>query len=93
MISLLAFLTRRREETPMSNSTETPWPAGVIARYLTVAEATVDLTGGGDNTYYRCTGCGEGRSGYSGWIERRARELAQGHAEFCRALPKPGGAS
>ncbi|MFF2502174.1 hypothetical protein ACFVTY_02075 [Streptomyces sp. NPDC058067] len=72
----------------MTNSTETPWPAGVIARYLTVAGATVDLTGGGDHTYYRCTGCGDGASA-SWWNERRAREIAQGHAEKCRALPKP----
>ncbi|WP_236241142.1 hypothetical protein [Streptomyces sp. CC228A] len=66
----------------------TAWPKSVIARYLTVAGATVDLTGCGDHTYYRCTGCGYTTHGIS-VIERVARERAQGHAETCRALPRP----
>lgn len=67
---------------------ESAWPAGVIARYLTVAGAHVELTGGNRSTGRRCTGCGDGE-GRGGWSEDRARELAQAHAETCRALPKP----
>jgi hypothetical protein len=75
----------RSEQAPQ----QTAWPEGVIARYLTVAGATVDLTGGGDYTRTRCTGCGDGGAPGLWWNERRANELAQGHAEKCRALPKP----
>lgn len=67
-----------------------PWPAGVVARYLTVAGATVDVTGGGDRTGYRCTGCPYGSSGPY-WHESEAHRHAQSHAEKCRALPRPGG--
>lgn len=74
-----------------SSAFAAPWPAGVVARYLTVAGATVDLTGGGDRTYYRCTGCGYG--GHMWWHEDTARGRAQSHAETCRALPRPGGDS
>ncbi|MFJ8855118.1 hypothetical protein [Streptomyces sp. NPDC102437] len=63
-----------------------PWPEGVIARYLTLAGATVDVTGGGDSTGYRCTGCPYG-SGQ--WREDIAHGHAQGHAETCRGLPRP----
>lgn len=66
--------------------TPTPWPEGVIARYLTVAGATVDIRGGGDHASMTCLGCDEG---YASFGERRTRELAQGHAEKCRALPRP----
>ncbi|MFD4855129.1 hypothetical protein [Streptomyces atratus] len=63
-----------------------PWPKGVTHRYVNQVGATVDITGGGDNTSYRCTGCPY-RS--SGWAERVAHEHAQGHAEHCRALQRP----
>lgn len=67
------------------------WPEGVIARYLTVAGATVDLTRGvKDHIAYRCTGCGYGSSAF-GNFECNVREYAQSHAEVCRALPKPEG--
>jgi hypothetical protein len=33
-----------------------------------------------------CLGCDEG---YASFGERRTRELAQAHAEKCRALPRP----
>lgn len=69
------------------------WPDGVIARYLTVAGATVDLiktkpdsgyVDGGD-----CTGCGY----HIDWTTvNSARYKAQTHAETCRALPRPDGA-
>lgn len=67
---------------------EPVWPEGVIARYLTVVGAHVEITGGYGTAYRRCTGCGDGE-GWGGWSEARARELAQAHAETCRALPKP----
>lgn len=68
----------------------TTWPDGVIARYLTVANATVDVTN--QNTS-RCTGCGEtdhhDRLVKLTNSESRARAWAQSHAETCRAMPKP----
>lgn len=63
-----------------------PWPAGVIGRYLTIVCATVDVRGGTDAASYKCWGCGDSTALYG---ERRTRELAQGHAERCRALPRP----
>lgn len=71
--------------TPPSPRTE-PWPDGVIARYLTVAQATVDVRGNSDHASMTCLGCGQG---YASFGEQRTRELAQGHAEKCRALPRP----
>ncbi|WP_369359572.1 hypothetical protein [Streptomyces sp. cg2] len=64
------------------------WPEGVIARYLTLAHATVDLTrhDSGDVSC-ECTGCGYNRSA---WAEPVIRDRAQAHAETCRALPRPG---
>jgi hypothetical protein len=90
-MNLLTLLTRRpRQETAVPETTTAPaWPEGVIARYLTVAGATVDRTGGGDFTGYRCKGCGD--DGGTGWAESTVREWAQSHAETCRALPKPEG--
>ncbi|MFF4834078.1 hypothetical protein [Streptomyces sp. NPDC001315] len=63
-----------------------PWEPGIIARYLTVAGATVDVRGGGDHASMTCLGCS---LHYSAFGEQRTRELAQGHAEKCRALPRP----
>ncbi|WP_328903264.1 hypothetical protein OHR86_28085 [Streptomyces sp. NBC_00441] len=70
-------------------NTTTAWPEGVTARYLTVGGATVDITGGGDSTGYRCTGCPYRSGPY--WTEQLAHEQAQSHAEKCRAMPKPSG--
>jgi hypothetical protein len=67
-------------------SEQQPWAPGVIARYLTVAGATVDVRGSEHNASMTCLGCCEG---YASFGERRTRELAQGHAEKCRALPRP----
>lgn len=55
---LPAFLTRRKE-TPMPETptAPAPWPEGVIARYLTVCGATVDVTGRSG----RCLGCGDSK--------------------------------
>lgn len=64
------------------------WPKSVFARYETVVRAHVELTGGGDRTYHRCTGCDFGR-GTSAQAEWYVREQAQAHAEKCRGLRKP----
>lgn len=57
-----------------------------VARYLTVGQAVVTVTNHGEA---HCAGCGEDKA--SG-TERAGRSWAQGHAERCRAMPKPGGA-
>ncbi|WP_370667056.1 hypothetical protein [Streptomyces sp. IBSBF 2507] len=64
-----------------------PWPEGVIARYLTVVGAHVDLfrTDQGEMTSH-CTGCGDARFPNS---EIYIRSEANAHAERCRALPRP----
>jgi hypothetical protein len=72
----------------------------VLARYLTVGGATVDLTPSGSAAVHaECTGCGDGdRFTYGVGIgmtqdeERNealqsARPWAQQHAERCRAMP------
>jgi hypothetical protein len=66
-----------------------PWPEGVIARYLNLVGATIDVTGNGTHVYARCTACPFGHTPGLSWQEARAHELAQGHAEKCRALPRP----
>jgi hypothetical protein len=93
---------------PSSNQTteSTAWPEGIIARYLTVADATVDITYASHSGLLvaTCTGCG--------WVEHtsthgllsdppekedariektlpESRELAEAHAESCRALLRP----
>lgn len=68
-----------------------PWPDGVIARYLTVGGATVDLTGDDHDTDGICHGCGT-TPAQSGYISRSLDVLhiwAQRHAETCRAMPRP----
>jgi len=75
LVSLLEYHARTK-----------PWPDGVHVRYLTVAGATVDVRGTEDDASYKCWGCGDSTALYGG---RRTKELAQGHAEKCRALPRP----
>ncbi|BBC35260.1 hypothetical protein SGFS_065540 [Streptomyces graminofaciens] len=79
--------------TPPSPRTE-PWPEGVEARYLTVGGATVDITD--DRApHWRCTACtGTSVGEYTGpfgtpFTLDAIHEQAQGHAEKCRALPRP----
>ncbi|MGW7786021.1 hypothetical protein [Streptomyces tricolor] len=73
--------------------TPAPWPDGVIARYLTVAGATVDLRDNEDAARWRydtkCTGCPH-KDAFT--AEEYAHHDAQAHAERCRALPRPGDA-
>lgn len=88
---------------PVANTQPTTaWPAGVIARYLTVGGATVDITHGTDPdlTLAVCGGCqqqdverwrvhaGRYDSGSEGALTD-ARRWAQSHAATCRAMPRP----
>ena len=85
-----------------SAPTPEPWPEGVIARYLTVAGALVELTDGPDHITGTCTGCPKEAwpypfsydptcSGFrmDSYVKRDATSWAQNHAGQCRALPRP----
>ena len=85
-------MSEQQSTAPVSTPWQLPWPEGCVARYWTVAGATVDITNSGkgdDHRHYtRCTGCHYGRNG--GWVnEDIAHQNAQAHAEKCRALPRP----
>ncbi|OKI14220.1 hypothetical protein [Streptomyces sp. CB03911] len=82
----------------------TTWPADIIARYLTVANAHVDINPIEHSTSHSatCHGCkakqlltGAGLDGYytaeyiTKKTEQDARHWAQTHASTCRAIPKP----
>jgi hypothetical protein len=62
---MLAFLTRRKEtpmpDTDTTTEASTAWPEHVVARYLTLANGTVDLTHETESdktyTWATCTGC------------------------------------
>lgn len=88
-----------------TNTTETAWPEGVIARYLTVGGATVGIRYADGDLTVDCTGC-EKRvervdvgAYYDDTPEQvtekvterlpARRETAQSHAERCRAMPRP----
>lgn len=89
---------------------EAVWPGGVLARYLTVGGATVDISTEHPSdeepyTIATCQGCTwfdisswDDANGYLRLTEAAdgafgsAKKAAQGHAEICRAMPKPGGA-
>ncbi|GHH30139.1 hypothetical protein [Streptomyces rubradiris] len=77
-------------QQPVSTPWQVPWPEGTIARYWTVAGATVDLTDNGRAGSRRydtkCTGCPHEDSFK---FEDSAHRQAQAHAERCRALPRP----
>ncbi|MGW3272554.1 hypothetical protein ACWDFH_13920 [Streptomyces kronopolitis] len=77
----------------MSTSIETAWPEGVIARYLALGGATVDITDTGEESYWRyeaaCTGCPATEvANFEGFV----RTWVQAHAEKCRAMPRPAAA-
>ncbi|MFE9382352.1 hypothetical protein ACFYMO_03810 [Streptomyces sp. NPDC007025] len=73
------------------------WPAGLVARYLTVGGAAVDLFGPDpvNNFGGPCGGCGQQVSNrrsdpdspQAGLAD--ARGEAQAHAKQCRAVPQP----
>jgi hypothetical protein len=85
---------------PKENPMSTPaWPASVIARYLTVGGAHVDISVIADSTSHSvfCSGCQYDSMFTSGGLstyvteqtEQEARRWAQAHAETCRAMPRP----
>lgn len=82
--------------------TPEPWPDGVIARYVTVANAVVELVDGENSIKGSCTGCPEYAQPHpfpydpacsgqrmDSYVKREATDWAQAHAEKCRALPRP----
>ena len=89
---------------PTSSTQSAAWPEGVIARYLTVGGATVDVRDFSDEEAAQawCNGCD--RYDTTDWPEDHprfspscrmehaadtARRWAQSHAESCRAMPRP----
>jgi len=90
-----------RTEPRVSTPWQLPWPDGCVARYWTVAGATVDLTehdrdeqgGGVYETRATCTGCPNSERFH--WehgkdkADDKAHAWAQSHASACRALPRP----
>ncbi|NUL05349.1 hypothetical protein HRW07_19350 [Streptomyces lunaelactis] len=80
-------------------STAIAWPEGVIARYLAVAGATVDVYDNGTELRAICTGCPAAEDVHrvaeitEDWVRRRVviktQEWAQTHAATCRAMPRP----
>ena len=87
----------------MSQTTQTAWPEGVIARYLSVGGATVDVRNVAVSAgTAACSGCQESEffwrvtADCMGGPEHAremnaedARHWAQDHAETCRAMPRP----
>ncbi|MFI6587491.1 hypothetical protein [Embleya sp. NPDC050493] len=80
----------------MTNSQRARWPEGVLARYLTVGGATVDLTtdDSGRTTAASCTGClrrenvrwRDGRYDYSDrWVEAEPGEAEERAEKGARA--------
>lgn len=74
----------------VSTPWQLPWPDGCIARYFTVAGATVDITDNGKDEGWRydvaCTGCPR-KDSFK--IEDSVHRSAQAHASECRGLPRP----
>lgn len=81
--------------TAASSAFAEPWPEGVIARYVTVGGATVDITSDGRRPHWHCTACpGTSRGAYTGpfgdpFTLSQIHKQAQEHAEKCRAMPRP----
>ncbi|WFB09537.1 hypothetical protein LRS74_22660 [Streptomyces sp. LX-29] len=75
---------------------QTNWPTGVIARYLNLAGATIDVQPAPESNANghraECTGCPPGATGISTPSLTRATAWAQEHAERCRAIPRPAAA-
>lgn len=85
----------------MTTQQPSPTPSdGVIARYLTVGGATVDLTETPAEITGVCHGCPDENQRFSfdpmcegirmaSFVTSQATGWAQAHAEKCRALPRP----
>ncbi|MDQ0945993.1 hypothetical protein [Streptomyces sp. V1I1] len=84
--------------TNQQNDTTTTWPEGVTARYANLAGATINIHRDGTRVQ-RMPRRGtdvpppDPRRGHTGYEPHRAltsaQTWAQGHAEGCRALPRP----
>lgn len=80
--------------TAQTSAFADPWPEGVVARYLTVGGATVDIRGSYPK-YWRCTACPATSVGQytnpwgTPFSDTEIHKQAQGHAEKCRAMPRP----
>jgi hypothetical protein len=83
-------MERTDQPSPQPSPAAQPWPDGVIARYLTVGGATVDVADAGEETYWRyslaCTGCPKTDMDSN---ESSILRCAQTHAEKCRAMSRP----
>ena len=97
LITLPAFLIRRREDTtPRPETTTTPQQAddGILMRFLTQGGATVIVTGSGrygaEDCRWKCLGCGDtDRNRAVARYDWDARNKANDHATDCRAMSKP----
>lgn len=83
LITLPAFLTRRREDSTMP---ETAPAESVLMRFATQGGAEVHVI---DKYNYpvRCLGCDYKRDSVSSIVY--ARDFANDHATECRSMPKP----
>lgn len=83
LITLPAFLARRREETTMTDGT--PAAEKVLMRFATQGGAEVHVI---DRHNYpvRCLGCDSKRDSTSSVVY--ARDFANDHATECRSMPK-----
>ncbi|MFD5221404.1 hypothetical protein ACFWMH_27565 [Streptomyces tendae] len=71
----------------MPASTQSAWPEGVVARYLTAGGGHVDLTDDDGPVRLRCSGCGFG-NGHA-YYPPAAHRLAEQHAGKCRRAARP----
>ena len=86
LITLPAFLTRRKE-TAMTDATTVPEAADdVVMRFLTHGGAEVHVLR--DRLGIRCQGCDHERASHA--AIGYARDNANDHAAACRAMPKSG---
>ncbi|AXU16802.1 hypothetical protein [Streptomyces clavuligerus] len=74
----------------ISAFTEPERPKDLQIRYINLAGAYVDVTGGGEHVQdnrWTCRGCKDSSdSRETDWL-RRVREAAGTHASTCRAIP------
>jgi hypothetical protein len=95
LISLPAFLTRRREDTPMPDTTDTQTSqqaTDVLMRFLTQGGAEVHVTTSGRHVdkdhHWKCQGCDDNNGKSLPLYYWEARNDANAHAAGCRAMPK-----
>jgi hypothetical protein len=73
----------------MTTQTDT-WPENVLARYLTIGGATVNLYNADQWSPVSATCAGCSTSNLDGGPDAiNPKKWAQAHAERCRAMPKP----